>query len=196
MQREGPPHGGATQPSLRADPRPQRPTLLHGPPVGPKDSLYGLVETVGVERPGVAEVPAQVQADAGLSEQVLSSDHQPTNTGAVQLCPQMAIGDEPGRYFQIRIRSFGRGAFVSPDQYLGRLPPTEAQREENPLYVGGCGGLHRLKIYGLTLEIAQPAITPGIEAQERFRLDHAIPRSIVGVDDHDLLLVDRRQGAA
>src|SRR3712207_8762944 len=50
VQGEGPSHRGATKPSLRADPRPQRPTLLHDPPVGLQDRLYGFVEPVGVVR--------------------------------------------------------------------------------------------------------------------------------------------------
>jgi len=62
--------------------------------------------------------------------------------------------------------------------------------------VGGGVRLNRLKLYGPSLGITQPAIAPGVEAQERLRLDHAFPGSVIGVDDHDLLLVDRRQGAA
>src|SRR5215213_2604105 len=82
---------------------------------------------------------------------------------------------------------------VGPDQYLGGLPSVEAKGEDHTLYVRRCVGLHRLEIYGLSVDVAQPAIPPGIEAQERFRLDEALPRGLVGVDDHDLLLVDRRQ---
>src|SRR5687768_16242920 len=57
VQREGPSHAGAPQPSLRADPRPQGPGLLHYPSFGLKYRLYGVNETVCVEGPGVGEVP-------------------------------------------------------------------------------------------------------------------------------------------
>src|SRR5215216_6105554 len=119
MQRECPSHSGATQPSLRANPRPQGTALLNDPFVGLKDRLHGLVETVGVKRPGVAEVPAQVQADTVLSQQVLSSEDQTPDPGAIQRRPQVTVGDEPGRNLQIRCRSFGRGAFISSQKYLG-----------------------------------------------------------------------------
>src|SRR5215203_6261946 len=143
MQRECPSHGGAAQPSLGADPGPQGTTLLNDPFVGLKDRLHRLVETVGVEGPGVAKVPAQVQADTVLSQQVLSSEDQTPDPGAVQLRPQVTVGDEPGRNLQIRCRSFGRGAFISSQKYLGRLSPVEAQGKDHPLYVGGCAGLDR-----------------------------------------------------
>src|SRR5215218_9307042 len=137
-----------------------------------------------------------MQADAVLSKQILSSDAQTADPGAIQLRPQVAVGDAPGRGFQIRCQRVGRGVFVCSHQHLGGLSSFEAQGEDHALYVGGCVGLNRLKLYGPSLGIAQPAIAPGVEAQERLRLDHAFPGSVIGVDDHDLLLVDRRQGAA
>ena len=68
-----------------------------------------------------------MQADAVLSQQVLSSDAQTADPGAVQLRPQVAVGDEPGRGFQIRCRRFGRGVFVCSHQHLGGLPSFEAE---------------------------------------------------------------------
>ena len=85
-------------------------------------------------------------ADAGRCrspQQVLSSDAQTADPGAVQLRPQVAVGDEPGRGFQIRCRRFGGGVrLFSPAP--GRTAFLRGAGK-TALYVGGCVRLHRLK---------------------------------------------------
>src|SRR5918994_6306612 len=122
-----------------------------------------------MECPGVAEVPTQVQSDAALSQQVSSTGDQAPDPGAVQLRTQVTVRDDIGRRFQFRVRSFGGVAFVVSHQYLSRPFSVEAQGKDHPLDVGGCVGLHRLKVYGSSFEITQPPVAPGVEADERLR---------------------------
>src|SRR5918993_2042903 len=91
------------------------------------------------------------------------------------------------------MRSFVRGASIRSHQNLDRLPSGEPEWEDHALHVCCRIGLHRLKVYGPILEVTQPPVTPGVEADERLRLDHAFPGGFVGVDDYYLLLVERWQ---
>ncbi len=149
-----------------------------------------------MEGPGVGAVPAQVQTDAVLSQQVASPDDQAADPGASKLHPQVVVRDVLGGDLQVRVRESGGRALVCPDKHLGCLPRLDAEREDHPLDEGCRVGLDRLKLYGPPFEVAQPTVAPGVEGQERLRLDEPFPGSLVGVEDHDLLLVHRRQRAA
>src|SRR6266568_2018524 len=53
--------------------------------------------------------------------------------------------------------------------------------------------LYALKRHGLSAQITQPALSPGIEIERWFCLDKPFPGLVVSVEYDHLLFVDRRQ---
>ena len=102
-----------------------------------------------------------------------------------------------GRDLQVRVR----GARRRDARRFGPAPgracwPSRPGGRRTRSTWAAASGCTTWNVYGPSLEVAQPALTPGVEAQERLRLDQALPALVVGVEDHDLLLVGRRQRAA
>ena len=89
----------------------------------------------------------------------------------------------------------GAGRRPGPDLELAAAGGRDLGLEQDARDVLVGAGLHLLERHGRPGLVGEPAVAPVVEVEVGLGLDEGAPRPAVGVEHHDLVLVDPRQGA-